>query len=137
MSHHTLTIDIPEQLYARLAERASLSQRSLADEALAAMALTIPIEDDLAPTLARTLHDLEALDDAQLRRAAARTLPQRDERRLRALARRNSAGAITPVEGDELTVLLDRLEDIGLLRARAAALLRARGHDVSDLLPTG
>ncbi len=137
MSHHTLTLDIPESLYARLAERASLSQRSVADEALAAMAQTIPTEDDLAPALTHTLQGLEALDDTQLRLAAARTLTQRDERRLRALARRNSAGEITPVEGDELAVLLDRLEDIGLIRAKATALLRARGQDVGDLLPRG
>ncbi len=58
MSHHTLTLDILEQLYARLAERASLSQRSVADEALAAMALTIPTEGDLAPALARALHEI-------------------------------------------------------------------------------
>jgi len=110
MSHHTLTRDIPERLYARLAERASLPQRSVADEALAAMALTISTEGDLAPTLARMLQDLEALDDTQLRRAAMRTLTQRDERRLRALARRNSEGEITPVEAAGLTMLLDRLK---------------------------
>ncbi len=91
----------------------------------------IPTEDDLPPAL----HDSETLDDTQLRRAAARALPERDERRLRALARRNSAGEITPVEAAELAVFLDRPEDIGLIRAEATALLRARDHKVSDLLP--
>lgn len=137
MSHHTLTLDIPEHLYTRLAKRASLAQRSVADEVLAAMALTLPAEGELAPALRHTLQEMEALDDTQLRRAAARTLSQRDERRLRALARRNSAGEITPDEANALATLLDRLEDIGLIRARATALLRARGQDVSDLLPKG
>jgi hypothetical protein len=135
MSHHTLTLDIPDNLYDRLAERAARSQRSVADEALAAMALNVPTEDDLTPALARVLHDLNALDDTQLRRAAERTLSQRDERHLRALSRRNSASEITPVEADELAVLLDRLEDIGLIRAKATALLHARGHEVGDAQP--
>ncbi len=133
MSHHTLTLDIPESLYARLAERASLSQRSVADEALAAMAQTIPTEDDLAPALTHTLQGLEALDNTQLRRAAARGLSRRNESRLRELARRNSAGEITRDEADELAGLLDRLEDIGLLRAKATALLRARSHEMDNL----
>lgn len=137
MGSHTLTLDIPESLYARLAERASLAQRSVADEALAVMALSMPTEDRLAPSLARTLQELEALDDAQLRHAAERTLPQRAARRLRALARRNTSGDLSAAETDELAMLLDRLEDIGLIRAKATALLHARGHDVAALLPKG
>lgn len=126
MSHHTLTLDIPERLYARLAERTWLSRR---------WHRRSPPRTISHPRSHARCTIRRRFDDTQLRRAAARALPERDERRLRALVRRNSAGEITPVEAAELAVFLDRLEDIGLIRAKATALLRARDHEVSDLLP--
>ena len=74
-------------------------------------------------------------DDQRLQRAAGRTLPQRASRRLRALARLQQRQNLTVEEQQELVGLLERLEDIGLVRARATALLRERGHDVRALLP--
>jgi hypothetical protein len=130
-----LTLNIPENLYAHLQRRASETQRSLADEAIEAMAMTLPTVDDLQPSLARELAALAELDDEHLWQSAQRTLTRRDERRLRTLTRSQRDTPLTIAEEQELDWLLDRLEDVGLIRARATALLKERGHDVSALLP--
>ena len=132
-----LTLHIPEVLYRHLQRRANETHRTVADEALAAMAMTLPTADDLPGPIARELVALADLADDQLWQAAQRTMTRRDERRLRALTRDRAARPLTIAEEQELDWLLDRLEDIGLIRARAAALLKERGHDVSTLLPRG
>jgi plasmid stability protein len=130
-----VTLTLPDDLYARLQRRASDTQRSLADEAIEAMAMTLPTVDDLPQPIARELAALADLDDERLWQAAQRTLTRRDDRRLRALTRRQRETPLAIAEEQELDWLLDRLEDVGLIRARAAALLKERGHDVSALLP--
>jgi plasmid stability protein len=130
-----VTLILPDELYARLQRRASDTQRSLADEAIEAMAMTLPTVEALPQPIARELAALAELDDDHLWQAAQRTLTRRDDRRLRALTRSQRETPLTIAEEQELDWLLDRLEDIGLIRARAAALLKERGHDVSSLLP--
>lgn len=44
---------------------------------------------------------------------------------------------LTAVETDEAAALLQRYERVMLVRARAAATLKQRGHDVSVLLTAG
>jgi plasmid stability protein len=131
----TVTLTLPDDLYARLQRRASDTQRSLADEAIEAMAMALPTVDDLPQPIARELAALADLDDDRLWQAAQRTLTRRDDRRLRALTRRQQETPLTIAEEQELDELLDRLDDVGLIRARAAVLLKERGHDVSALLP--
>jgi hypothetical protein len=114
-----------------MATQAAEAQRSVAEEALEAVAMAVPTIDDPPPGLRRALATLEELDDEQLRQEARRTLTPRDDRRLRALARCRPDGALTIAEEQELDWLPDRLEDVGLIRARAAALLKARGHDAA------
>jgi hypothetical protein len=97
--------------------------------------MTLPTVDDLPQPIARELAALAELDDDRLWQAAQRTLTRRDDRRLRALARRQRETPLTIAEEQELDWLLDRLEDVGLIRARSTLLLKERGHDVSALLP--
>lgn len=92
------------------------------------------VGDSLAE-IDESLAVLDTLDDQQLWQAAQRTLPQRAARRLRALSRVQQQRTLSSTEEQELMLLLDRLEDVGLVRAKAAALLKERGHDVHSLLP--
>lgn len=135
MSGQAITLTVPDELYERLAQRATETDSSIADAALEAMAMALPTADDLPPEIADRLTLLDTLDDQRLWRVARSTLPQRAARRLRALSRLQEQRVLTSVEQQELAQLLDRLEDVGLMRAKAAALLHERGHDVSALLP--
>src|SRR5215218_3998841 len=62
----TVTLTLPDDLYARLQRRASDTQRSLADEAIEAMAMTLPTVDELPQPNARELATLVGLDDDHL-----------------------------------------------------------------------
>lgn len=130
-----LTLLVPDTLYERLQSRAVDERRSVEDEVLEAVAMALPMVDDLPSEIVTELAALDELDDDRLWQVAQRTLEQRDDRRLRSLARRQGRTSLRDSEEQELRTLLDRLEDVGLIRARAAALLAERGHDVGALLP--
>lgn len=87
--------------------------------------------------IAQRLTALELLSDEQLWQAAQHTLSHRAAQRLQTLSRQNGRGELTAENETELAHLLDQLGDVGLIRAKAAALLKARGHDVTSLLPQG
>jgi hypothetical protein len=135
MSGQAITLTVPDELYKRLAQRATETDSSIADAALEVMAMALPTVDDLPAEIADRLAMLDTFDDQRLWRVARSTMPQRAMRRLRSLVRLQQQRTLTPVEAQELAQLLDRLEDVGLMRAKAAALLHERGHDVSALLP--
>jgi hypothetical protein len=135
MSGQAITLTVPDELYKRLAQRATETDSSIADAALEVMAMALPTVDDLPAEIADRLAMLDTFDDQRLWRVARSTMPQRAMRRLRSLVRLQQQRTLTPVEAQELAQLLDRLEDVGLMRAKAAALLHERGHNVSALLP--
>jgi len=137
MADHVVTLVLPDTLYNQLKRRAAETQRSVAAEVIETMALAFPTIEDLAPAVAQRLAALELLSDQQLWQAARHTLPRNATQRLQTLSRQNGRGELYPPEEIELALLLDQLEDVGLIRARAAALLKERGHDVASLLPQG
>jgi hypothetical protein len=135
MSGQAITLTVPDKLYERLAQRATEMDSTIAEAVLEMMAMSLPTVDDLPAEIADHLGALDTFDDQRLWRVARSTLPQRSARRLRALSRLQQQRVLTTTEEQELAQLLDCLEDVGLMRAKAAALLRERGHDVSILLP--
>jgi hypothetical protein len=114
---------------------ASMAEESLRELARGEFFTHAEIRRLLGLPAATMLERLNTRDDQRLWRASHRTLPQRAARRLRALTCLQQRRSLTIAEDQELTQLLNRLEDIGLVRAKAAALLKERGHDVSVLLP--
>jgi plasmid stability protein len=120
MAARTVTLIIPDDLYGRLQRRAADARRSVEDEALEAVAMALPTVDDLPPEIAGELARLDDLDDDALWQAARRTLASRDDRRLRALTRKRRQATLSVAEEMELERLLDRLENIGLIRARGS-----------------
>ena len=135
MSGQAILLTVPDELYERLAQRAAETDSSIAEAALDVMAMAMPTVKDLPAEIAESLAMLDTLDDQQLWQAAQHTLPQRATRRLRALSRHQQERTLSVAEEQELELLLDQLEDVGLVRAKSAALLKERGHDVSILLP--
>lgn len=135
MADHIVTLVLPDTLYSQLERRAAETQRSVADEVIETMTLAFPAVTDLAPPIAERLLALELLSDEQLWQAAQHTLSRRATQRLHTLSQRNGRDELTAEGEAELALLLDQLEDVGLIRAKAAALLKERGHDVTSLLP--
>lgn len=71
----TVTLQVPEQLYARIRERAERSRRSVEAELVDVLTAAVPDGDDLAFDLFEAITALDQLGDAELREAARQKLP--------------------------------------------------------------
>jgi hypothetical protein len=134
MAVHPVTLELPSELYSRVKQRAEQTQRSVEAELLDVLASAIPASDDLPADLAEALAPLAVLDDAALWRAARSHLPATSAARLEALHLKRQSEGLTETEAADAARLVRQYERAMLVRARAAALLKQRGHDVSSLL---
>lgn len=135
MSALALTINLPEPIYERLARRASKTQRSLEAELVEAVATSFPDESDTLPIdMADAIAALHLLDDEALWRAARTCLAPEKAAELEELHLRRQAGGLSEPELNTLNMLMSEYTRTLLVRSRAAALLKQRGHDVSSLL---
>ena len=90
--------------------------------------------DELPPDLAADVAALALFDDAELWRAARNRLADELSRRAEELHHKRQREGLTAAEAEEIAGLVRQAERVLLLRAAAAQLLHARGHDVSGLL---
>ena len=137
MTKHPVTLDLPEELYARVERRAAQTRRSVADAVLDVLASAIPASDALPADLAETVASLALLDDAALWRAARSHLDAAAAARLEDLHLKRQGEGLTEAEAAEVARLVRQYERFMLVRAQAAALLKQRGQDVSVLLTPG
>lgn len=90
--------------------------------------------DALPDDVEMTLTQLEQLDDAAVWQAArSRMAPEAAERLQELNAKRQRQG-LDPSEMQEKETLILQYEWAMLIRAKAAAVLKQRGHDISVLL---
>lgn len=138
MSAESLTLQIPESLYRRLRQRADSTRRSIEAEMLEVLAAAVSEPDELPANLAEALAPLTLLDDGALWRAARSTLGEDAASRLEELHLKRQREGLTAAEAEEEAGLTRQYERAMLVRGRAAALLRERGHDVASLVaPVG
>jgi plasmid stability protein len=134
MATQSVTIRLPEPVYEQLRKRAEDARRSVEDELLDVLATALPLDEQLAPDLVAAMGALEALDDAELWRAAESRLAPHEAERFEELCSKQQREGLTDAEPEEAASLARRYERAMLVRGQAAALLRQRGHDVSRLL---
>ena len=70
MFTETLTLHLPDRLYARLQQRAQQSNRTLEAELLEVLSTAVPADESLPHPLAEEVSRLDDLDDAALWQAA-------------------------------------------------------------------
>ena len=136
MTSHAVTLHLPETLYKRFQQRAEMSHRSLETEILDTVASAASVEDELPPDLIEALEALERLDDKELWRLAEETMSQRASEELEALNFKERDEGLSPEEDATRAKLIHEYERVMLIRAKAAKLLKDRGHDVSRILAT-
>jgi len=134
MSIQDVTLRLPEPLFQRLKQRADQARHSVEDELLDVLAMAVPVVDELPPDLAEAVSSLATLDDESLWQAARNRMPVDAAEQLEQLHFKRQREGLTAAEVDEAAALLHRHERVMLVRARAAAMLKQRGHDVSVLL---
>lgn len=134
MAAETMTVHVPELLYARLRERAKQTRRSVEDEVVEALAAAVssdaaPIDADLDEAAltdlpVETLRDLARA--SHLTHAAAAYLEELNFKRQRE--------GLSVEEGQIAEALLRQQEQAMLVRAQALALLKERGQEIETLL---
>ena len=135
MTLQTITLRLPEMLYRQVEHRAQRMRRSVEDELIIVVSTALPTTDDLPLDIAGDLAQLTFLTDAELWQAAQTTLPSSDSERMQALMFKRQRDELTVAEEREAQRLAHRADRTMLVRSQAAALLKDRGHDVSELKP--
>lgn len=90
---------------------------------------------NLPPDLAAAITPIPLLTDEDLWKVARSHLSRRAAARLTALNHKNQREDLSPAELDEQRALVHDYERAMLVRAAAAAELKRRGHDISELGP--
>jgi hypothetical protein len=134
MDVQTVTVTLPEPLYARLARRAERSRRTVEAE-LAETIAALPDEtDDLPRDLADSIAALPLLDDAELWCAARHNLSAEKAGAIEDLHSKRQREGLSASESATLSSLMQEYARTMLVRSRSAALLKQRGCDVSSLI---
>jgi plasmid stability protein len=134
MSTNTLTLQVPTPLYERLKLHAAQTQRSVEEETLEALATAMPPVQSLSAELEEAMESLPALDDAALVEAAQSRLAVDVSAELQSLHHKRQREGLSDTESAKLAKLVRQYGRQMLVRAQAAALLKARGRDVSELM---
>lgn len=131
MSNATVTLDLPDILYARLKGAAIATKQPIEQIILRALSLgSPPTWDDAPPEFQLDLAGLDKMDDDALWAVARSRRDATELARYDALLEKNADGSLASAEHDELERLRQDADRFMLRKAHAAALLRWRGHRV-------
>jgi hypothetical protein len=135
MGRQTITIAIPEETYEPFRQHAERARQSVEDAVVEAMRAAL-VDGDEASAEGRqaTLAALALLDTSTLWQMVQRGAENEDVLLLAALNEKRQRQALTEAEESVVRDLIRRHDRAVLLRAKALALLRQRGEDVSALV---
>lgn len=133
MNPQQVIITLPEPIYQRLKRQSQLMERSVADELMAAVTSSLPEQETLPPDIEQELAELDLFTDQELWRAARMTTPVDKEERMQELVEKQQLEGLTPAEKQEAAVLSHFFNRIMLVRAKAAVLLKERGHNIDQI----
>lgn len=133
MENQTVTIALPEQLYQQAIERANRAHLSIEDELITTVAAAYS-KDEIPLDARKALAQLEFLDDEELWRVARLQITSEVHERMEVLNEKRQTSGLNTAEKAESEQLVQQADYVMLVRAKAAALLRSRGHDVTTLM---
>ena len=134
MSIHSVTVNLPKSLYNQVRKRAQQTKRSVELELLAVVSAAVAADETLPEELASLEADLALLDDDSLWRAARARMDSRLAAQLEDLHAKRQREGLDNSEAQTLAGLVRQYEKHMLVRAHAAALLKERGVDISELI---
>ncbi len=134
MAVQQVTIRLPETLYHQVKARARRTQRTIEDEVAAVVAAALPELGDLPHPSSDEMEQMALMTDHELWQAARATMTVTESRRMQAFLLKRQGEGLSLDQEAEAEQLVRRQERLVLIRARAAALLKQRGHDVADLM---
>jgi hypothetical protein len=131
MNDHTITFDLPENLYLRLQQAAQATQQSFNEIILHAVQIGIPPGwEDIPPEFQADVAALDRLDDAALWRIVRQKQSQAEHRVYQELLDKHANGRLSETEQEQLRTLRTQADRFMIRKAQAAALLRWRGYQL-------
>lgn len=134
MAAQVVTVNLPISLYERLARRATSTHRTVEAELVDAVATVLDEPGELPADVAEAISALHLLGDTDLWRAARQSLAAERAAEIEELHQKRQREGLSTSESEALATLMREYTRIMLVRARSAAVLTQRGHDVSSLL---
>ena len=132
----SLTVQMPEKLLRSLQRRALQSRQPVGKEVVELIESALSQADLRDTDITELLQPLETMTDDDLWNAAESRLPKTLARKLESLHSKRQREGLTKAEREQAQMLAQQYERGLLIRAQAAAVLKARGHDVARLLPS-
>ncbi|MSQ48030.1 MAG: hypothetical protein EXR78_06520 [Deltaproteobacteria bacterium] len=131
MSGRTITVTLPDVLYARVKITADASSRSVEEVCAQSIALSLPeLEEDLPGEARSELAALSLLSDAELEKLAHSSMSEEQQARLETLSEIQKQRPLTAPEEAMLIQLMGEAQRLMLCKAEAYRLLARRGHAV-------
>ncbi len=129
----TVTLTLPDTLYAPIARIAQSKDESVEVVLLNALQASLPPVDGLPTDLQNELIRLETLDNHQLHLILLEQVPQNEQDALEDLLYKNQAEGLDASEQEKLAQLQAGADKVMLRKARSAVLLRFRGERLPTL----
>jgi len=129
----TLTIQLPDAVYARLQQAAHGNEKRVGQVAIQMLSAALPPDDTLPQGIQQELHVLESLSDDVLWAVARSKMAASKQRRWKRLLDKNRQGTLTESERQDLEQLIAEGDRLTLSKAHAYLLLKERGHRIPEL----
>ena len=129
----TLTIQLPDEVYARLQHAAHGNEKRVSQAAIQMLSATLPPDDTLPQGIEQELRGLESLSDDVLWTVARGKVAASKQRRWKRLLDKNRQGTLTESERQDLEQLTAEGDRLTLYKAHAYLLLKERGHRIPEL----
>lgn len=126
MTAHTITLELPENIYQRAQRVAEATRRPI--EQILVEWIHPPVQEQ-----AIALDDLRGLSNDELIRVSQSQVPSENSRRLQELLLAQQQRTLTDNEHREAAALVEEEDMVTLLKARALFLLKERGILPKDL----
>jgi plasmid stability protein len=134
MAAHRVTLDLPQDAYEQLRQRAAQAQRSVEAEAAQTVERALAEEARQSEEGVPSLEALNLLDSEALREVVAGAAAPESALLLGALSAKREQSGLTVEEEELVSDLIRRYDRAVLLRSRALLLLHQRGVDVSAII---
>jgi hypothetical protein len=135
MTLQAVILHLPEPVYQRAKHAADVLKRPIEDLIVDTLTSTLPVLDDVPAEMASEIAAMAHLSDEALQGLATSTLRLERQTLLSELLDKQGRGELVEAEQRELAVLMAEYGRSMLRRAKAVALLVARGKPLPVLTP--
>jgi plasmid stability protein len=131
MANQKVVLDLPENIYERVKQRADNKNRTVEAELIEVVTTAVPVEDELPQDMLEAVAELRKLNDKALWKAARSHTSAKTVSKMEKMHFKQQNESLSELEKQSLAQMLYEYEKTILIRAEAAGLLMERGYDIT------